>query len=623
MLQGQAKSINKIIVVIGALLFSYTAYRAFVLSFTWDEAFSYLQFVRHQTLFPDKYETMDANNHLLNTWLNIQFVKLFGISEFVLRIPSLIAHLLFLVFSFKLLKNFENAWLVLASFLIVNLNPYILDFFSLSRGYALSLGLMMASVYYIYSFVRSEYRTKDMLLALVFGALATAANFVLLNYFLVSFGLLFLLAVHNFIDEKNKRKFISALLVSSVFFSLCLLFFVPIALKLKDAGALFYGGNNGFWTDTICTIVDRSFYELGYNNWFLRAAKGFVILIGIASVLFVGIKRIKKQTDKNTLFLTTLVLLLVLCSLSTIVQHAVFGTLYLMDRTTMFLVVLFNLVLVFFVNEVSKTKRQVSVISYLMGFFMVLHFGLSFNLHYVLEWKSNADAKQMLSDLEKIKVIPKEKSNVSICIPLSFDQSINYYRAVNNLNWVNTVERSRSINYMYDYLYLEPEQLVGKNLDSLEIIKTYPYTNNILAKPKYPIKLTKVCVDQQLNFENNPYLIDEKVEYAQGFSYKINDSITPGRTAELAFTAKVSAADIAKCNQYIIISLENKEGVYLWKRAYIKDWIQNSNEWVDVCYSIMVPQESMAGDELKSYIWNPNKHSLLVKKMEFKWLSQP
>ena len=72
----------------------------------------------------------------------------------------------------------------------------------------------------------------------------------------------------------------------------------------------------------------------------------------------------------------------------------------------------------------------------------------------------------MLSDLKKIVVIPKEKTNVDICIPLSFDQPINYYRAVNDLTWINTVERNAHPNYLFDYLYLEPDGNEKINTDS-------------------------------------------------------------------------------------------------------------------------------------------------------------
>ena len=118
----------------------------------------------------------------------------------------------------------------------------------------------------------------------------------------------------------------------------------------------------------------------------------------------------------------------------------------MLDLTAMFLVVLFNLTLVFFINELCKENRKSAIVSYVSCLFLVYHFVMSFNLNYVLEWKSNADVKEMLSDLEKIKSIPKQKKSINICAPLSFVQSINYYRAVNNLTWINTVERSAEIN---------------------------------------------------------------------------------------------------------------------------------------------------------------------------------
>lgn len=620
------KQINWIILTISIFLFTYTCYRAAVLSITWDEAFSYLQFVRHEIFIPDKYEHMHANNHFLNTWLNIYFVKGFGVSELVLRLPSLIGHVLFLFFSYRLIRNFQNGWLIAASFIIINLNPYILDFFSLSRGYALSLGLMMASIYYLYAYFVNEFKAKYAIYCSIAGALATLANFVILNYFVVSFGIILLVAGYNFLKKDRTKQNVISIAGSSSIVFLSLWFLVPVAIKLKEAGALFYGGHKSFWTDTFCTITDRCFYELGYNYWFQRAAKGFVILIVFAGTCFAGWKFFKRQGSNAILFLGSLLFLILFCSLSTIIQHYVFGTLYLIDRTALFLAVLFSLVLVFFMNELSKENKRINILSCAAGAFAVFHFILSFNLHYVLEWRSNADVKQMLSDLEKVKVIPKEKNNISICIPLSFDQSINYYRAVNNLTWINTVERNATANYLFDYLYLEPREFTPINTDSMIVFKTYPITGNVLGKPKYPPNLTKVCLSQELDFtktKEGAYAIDEKIEYAQGFSYIINDSITPDRTAQVVFKATVSSADVKTCDLIIAISMENKNGAYLWKRAYIKDYVRKPNEWVDISYTSLVPKEAREGDELKAYIWNQNKHRLSVKKMELKWLSKP
>ena len=621
-----SKQTNKIIFGIAAFLFSYTAYRAAILSITWDEAFSYLQFVRHEIFIPEKYELMHANNHFLNTWLNIYFVKWFGVSELVLRMPSLIGHLLFLFFSYKLVRDFENKWLTIASFLIINLNPYILDFFSLSRGYGLSLGLMTASVYYLYAYFMNEFRSKHAIYFCIAGALATLANFVILNYFVVSFGIIFMVAGYSFFTSSKNKQHLVSIIFSSMIVFLSLLFLIPVAMKLKEGDALFYGGNVGFWTDTICTITDRCFYELPYPHIFQIAAKGFVFIILIAATIFLVFKIVKRSLSTGILFLGALVCLVLFCALSTIVQHKFLGTPFLIERTAMFFVVLFNLLLVFFINELTKINKRAFLLSVITSLFVVFHFIWAFNLYFVLEWKSNADVKQMINDLKKVVEIPKEKMNVDICIPLSFDQSINYYRAVDNLTWINTVERSATANYLYDYLFLEPREFNSINTDSMIIFNVYPKTNNIFGKPKYPPNLTKVCFLQKLDFEKTKegvYVIDDKIEYSQGFNYIINDSITPGRVAEVVFKAKVLAEDLFRSDLGIIIALGNKDGTYMWKRAYIRDYINKENEWVDVSYTSLIPHDALAGDELKCYIWNPNKHKLQVKKMEFKWLSRP
>ena len=209
---------------------------------------------------------------------------------------------------------------------------------------------------------------------------------------------------------------------------------------------------------------------------------------------------------------------------------------------------------------------------------------------------------------------------------MEFEQGINFYRAKDNLVWLNSVERSDISDTRYDYLFFGPEQASKINMDSIEIIKLYPHTNNILAKPKWPTTLTKTGLTQELEYLKEPqgaYLINEKAEYSKSLNYKVNDSITPDKNAEVVFFATVKAADVFKSNLFMVISFENAKGAYLWKKASIKDYIIKKDEWIDISYSVLVPKTCVAGDELKCYIWNPNKHFLLVKKMNFKWLIKP
>jgi len=142
----------KVCFIFAIILFTYGTYRACVVGFTWDESFSYLNYSRNKIFMLEHLSMMDANNHLLNTWSNIFLIKLFGVNQIVLRLPSLISHILFLFYSYKIVAKLQNSLLIIFGFIIINFNPYVLDFFSLSRGYGLSLGLMVASVYWLFRY---------------------------------------------------------------------------------------------------------------------------------------------------------------------------------------------------------------------------------------------------------------------------------------------------------------------------------------------------------------------------------------------------------------------------------------------------------------------------------------
>lgn len=607
--------------LLSCLLFVYTCIKAYTLSITWDEAYSYLEYIRKGIFIQEKFDMMSANNHLLNTWSGILLVKIFGVHEWVLRIPSLIAHLLFLFFSVRLVRHFHNSWLILASFVLLNFHPYMIDFFSVARGYGLSMGLLMGSVYYLYVFHR-DFKNTYALLSMLTGGLSVFANYVLLNYVLALFGVLLLLYIYQAKQQPEKGGFWKNVLPVALVFFVLLVIVVPISFALREAGALFFGGL-GFWKDTIHSIVDRSFYELGYSYWFQRFAKVYIFVMLTAACIFAFLNWKKKQLSPNKLFLISMLVILATCCASVILQHVLLETLYLVDRTALFLVVLFSVILVFFINELSLEKPRAALIAYLSAFAMSIHLLWSFNLTYVLEWKLNADTKEMLSDLEHLKTIPAEKSTISLNIPLPFETDINFYRDVNQLTWLNYVARSAVRNKLDDYYYLTQKELVALHPDSIEILKVYPLTQNVLARPKNRFKQVTVPVQQEMNFENEPsqhYVIDKNLEFSKSFTYVVNDSLTPHKHAVVVFEAEAKPLSLHTCDLGMIICLENAQGPYLWNRVSTMDYMKDTENWATARFSCIVPEQARAGDKLSVYLWNPGKQELLVKKMRFKWL---
>jgi hypothetical protein len=620
---------DSILTGIAALLFLYVAVRAYLLAITWDEAYTYIEFARNGKVFLDKYDMMSANNHILNTAGMILFTKLFGLSEFVMRIPVMLAYIIFLFYSAKLVRGLGNRWYAVGAFLVLNVNPYMIDFFSMARGYGLSLGLMMGSIYFFYLFHFNENRSRNAFISVLFASLAVFANFVLLNYFVVLTGVLVVLSFYFASPgPADKRERIPAairmiamplLLAAIVFFIV-----IPIATGLKGAGALFFGGEQNFWSDTISTITDRCFYELGYSYWLQRMAKGFVFLILILSSGYFIQRMLKKKMDAQSLFLGSLLALLGLCSLSTVVQHHLMQTPYLLDRTALFLVVLFNLIFVFFIGNFSKERKQMIYIIYSSALVLLAHFFMCFNLIYVLEWKYDCNTKEMLADVEQMKNIPEGKETISIGIPLIFDPAMNFYREKNNLTWLNTAWRAYTNSMQHDYFCLAQKDFPEFNMDSIVIIKTYPVTGNVLAKPKFPVKKIRAAIEKTITFENESggrFLVDSLVEYAPGFSYIVNDSVTPVKTGVFAFYAEVNSPDLKKNNLVMVISFQDSKGnLYSWQKAYVKDFMKNEEDVFRANFTCVLPPQVKAGDEVKAYIWNPDKHTLKIRKQEFKWL---
>jgi hypothetical protein len=188
-----------------AFFLGYVGLRAARVAITFDEAHTYLSYVAKGFLGVFDFDT--ANNHFLNTLLVWLFSRFAGSSEFVLRVPSLLGYLLYLVFSYRLLMRYARPFFALAGFLLLNLNPYLLDFFGLSRGYGLSIGLLMAAFYYFLRFIdQMEEGSPDVFRSLVIS-LAAAAFAVLSNFSLLDvYIILVLYALMDMAFSSHKKR---------------------------------------------------------------------------------------------------------------------------------------------------------------------------------------------------------------------------------------------------------------------------------------------------------------------------------------------------------------------------------------------------------------------------------
>ena len=194
----------KPLTVIGCLMLAgYAVARAVLVPLTYDEAATYLRYIPQDFLSVFNFEV--ATNHFLNTLATKLATLIAGDSELVLRLPSLLLGCaLYICFSVLLLRSqcvgtrqasplqrtiaSPPQWTIaIAGLVLVLLNPYVFDFLALSRGYGISLGLLMGALYYLVRFAsepRSSAAGRDISRALMFGCGAVLANFSLLNAYL-------------------------------------------------------------------------------------------------------------------------------------------------------------------------------------------------------------------------------------------------------------------------------------------------------------------------------------------------------------------------------------------------------------------------------------------------------
>ena len=175
------------ILFLSGFFFLYEIFRAVRVGFTEDEASTLLLYLAHDVSAVFNFSA--ANNHLLNSVLAKIFLVGGGPAELVLRLPNLFGYLFYLLFAFLIVNKFKNRWLAVGGFLLLNLNVYVLDFFSLCRGYGLSLDFLLASLFFYFSFLEKRLKNRstgrrDLSLAFLLSAFSVQANITMLNVYL-------------------------------------------------------------------------------------------------------------------------------------------------------------------------------------------------------------------------------------------------------------------------------------------------------------------------------------------------------------------------------------------------------------------------------------------------------
>jgi hypothetical protein len=432
-------------------VFTYIIYKAIHVPITHDELgtiffyskFSYWEIMMYPDTLP--------NNHILNTLLTKPLIALFGIDEIVLRTPNILSFLLYGAGIYRLVHLVlgKASLFYIPAVVLFLMNPYLLDFFGLCRGYGMSIGFMLLSLSYLISSFK-QLTQKHLWYALILACCASYANFTLLIYWV---AVCLLILCFYILDRKRSKSLSTNSFIGMIVFGVSYfgLIIIPI-LKMGSDNQFRYWTSNGFIDETVTSLVHHAVYE---SKIFLSInfITYFIVTISCIHVVLLGLMFIK-SSDKISLirrpeFIATAIL--VLSIVISILQCWILKTPNLNSRIALFYYPLFIVSLITMnVHFTSIHRNWIKLsISIIISFFGIHHLFHTATPMKVREWNYDAHT------IDALNIMKKHSSNqpFSISTYWLFNPSFHYYtfdkKNLNLLPYNKEIDPELKAHYFY------------------------------------------------------------------------------------------------------------------------------------------------------------------------------
>lgn len=453
-------------------LLVYLVVKAIYTPMTHDEACTYFYFTEQNNFkcFFDPLCWPYANNHLLNT-ISIQFfVSVLGVSNLSIRLPNILSFLLYsgyaIAFSSFL---FTNKSIRILLFVSLVLNPFMLDFFMLARGYGMANAFMLPGVYYAIRFL-DERKTKYIFVSFLFLAFSVISNFVWVLAWVAVWAALIIIDIVRAIKEE-KYSFTNHIYIFVLSILLGTLCYIPIKTLSQKAEFKFGVRSIG---ESMKSFISNSVYGINYfgsstvdifhfTYWLL-----FFGAIGLS--IFALIKK-TKNAERALFFGVILAAVFVF----QIAQYYLLGVFYIDARKT---IIYHPLSVLFFINSFGllqfifpKVKALYSVI-YIVLIIVIIHFWKGAKIDSVREWWYDKNTNEVLRDIEAFK--DEYSTPIRVGVKWIFWPSFSFYQRTDSLNYMEEIKFNTSIDTSayFDYYYIQSDEfpLLG---DKYELYKNY------------------------------------------------------------------------------------------------------------------------------------------------------
>ncbi len=430
-------------ILMGVCLWIFIIYKAIFVPLTCDEGNTIMLYAKMSVHDIVTYRDPIPNNHILNTLSIKALMGIFGMHQFVARLPNILGFAIYFAAATAFARKItENNWFAFGITVCLVINPYLIDFYSVARGYGLANAFLMLSIYHAVSWLQDpELSTKKLRNTVIFSLIAAYTNFGLLLCFCGMNIMLFLWAI---IKRMPMRKIIEQVSWQTGFTILLAgMSYLPVK-RMSETDQFKFWGVTGFYKDTIesllgCLLFNSKYW--GSNTYIIITYLGGFFLLVILGLAIWQLRQ--NKTLSPALFFVGLFLATVTCNL---LQHKLLNTPYPTTRTALFYFPLFTAALIWLPTLLYGLRKQAGVA--LLSIFVLgasWNFGHNANLKYISEWWYDAHTYEVMKLIDDTHKAEKRTNTYILFSHPFFVPSFLFFYETTHPNCIN-------IPHFYDHV---------------------------------------------------------------------------------------------------------------------------------------------------------------------------
>ncbi len=536
--------------LLAALVFIIVTFRAILVPFAHDETATFFYYIQNGDFLP-YISHLDANNHILNSFLSWICFRLFGDSPFSLRLPNIFGLVVLIIAVYRLTNKLihPSAKIILVAGFLVSF--HWLSFFNLCRGYGISMAFMLLAFTYILNYIESN-KMADILKIYVLLDLAVCANLTLIIV------VAFITALICFFQLYRRSFFIITNISMLFVHTLIILFWVKYSFFLQHLDLLYAGSGDSYWKVTFVSLI---YAIVGKENFWIAAfiVSTYLILMFVSCYIF--IKNSRNPLPGNLVFTLFLAILLNGLILGFYLLKKLFGINFPEDRAGLSFYVLFILNAAFITDYIKPYFSNIIAMVTLAIF--TLHFAWNINFY-----KHSLDMYEVIPERFYDRLLDEQKQNPEkITIGghrlREFFYAFMNYRHNGALNLVDPPDRML-MNADYYIGLKRDRKYYAPYYSEIDTDKDYGFT---LLKRKQPLVRNLLSTINSRDIE-----MTKDKEYANLFEIRDTAYKSPNPLL-VEFNFKVQSGDMPSAC-WIVLNIDSAEGKTLYYRRIPLNWVR-------------------------------------------------